>query len=128
MVIKMVNKDENFYQYMGKFFGSRVVQKQTNDRIFDDDDKEWYIYIEDNRVLAFVSINNNVIKNVYTAKEKYLEEVLKKVKEENEIRYSVVTNYYAGVYERAGFKVNKNQSYKNFVTIYTEKQAAMLID
>ena len=34
----MDNKQENFYTYMGKVFGSRIVQKQTNDRIYDDID------------------------------------------------------------------------------------------
>ena len=29
MVVKMTNKDRDFYQYMGKFFGSRLIQKQT---------------------------------------------------------------------------------------------------
>ena len=128
MVIKMTNKDEKFYQYMGKFFGSRLIEKQTNDRIYDDDSKEWYIYLEDERVMAFVSINKNIIKNVYTTKEKYLEEILQEIKRENEITYSIVTNYYAEVYEKCGFKVSKNQDYKNFVTIYTEKKVALLLD
>ena len=128
MVIKMMNKDEKFYQYMGKFFGSRLIEKQTNDRIYDDDSKEWYIYLEDERVMAFVSINKNIIKNVYTTKEKYLEEILQEIKRENEITYSIVTNYYAEVYEKCGFKVSKNQDYKNFVTIYTEKKVALLLD
>ncbi len=126
MVIKMMNKDEKFYQYMGKFFGSRLIEKQTNDRIYDDDSKEWYIYIEDEKVMAFVSINRNIIKNVYTTKEKYLEEILQEIRKENEITYSIVTNYYTEVYEKCGFKVNKNQDYKNFVTIYTEKEVALL--
>ncbi len=126
MVIKMMNKDEKFYEYMGKFFGSRLIEKQTNDRIYDDDSKEWYIYIEDEKVMAFVSINRNIIKNVYTTKEKYLEEILQEIRKENEITYSIVTNYYTEVYEKCGFKVNKNQDYKNFVTIYTEKEVALL--
>ncbi|WP_289181741.1 hypothetical protein, partial [Helicobacter japonicus] len=54
MVKKMTNKDEKFYQYMGKFFGSRLIEKQTNDRIYDDDSKEWYICAEEGRVMAFV--------------------------------------------------------------------------
>lgn len=128
MVVKMMNKDENFYQYMGKFFGSRLIEKQTNDRIYDDDSKEWYIYIEDEKVMAFVSINRNIIKNVYTTKEKYLEEILQEIRKENEITYSIVTNYYTEVYEKCGFKVSKNQDYKNFVTIYTEKEVALLLD
>ena len=39
MILKLTNKDEKFYEYMGKFFGSRLVQRQTNDRIYDDPDK-----------------------------------------------------------------------------------------
>lgn len=128
MIIKITNKHKEFYQYMGKFFGSRLIQKQTNDRIYDDDDKVWYIYLEEKKVMAFVSINKNIIKNIYTTKEKYLEEILKKVKSENEITYSIVTNYYKDVYAKCGFEISKNQDYKNFVTIYEERAAAMLID
>lgn len=125
MVIKMTNKEEKFYQYMGKFFGSRLIEKQTNDRIYDDDSKEWYIYLEEERAMAFVSISKNIIKNVYTTKERYLEEILKKIKKENNITYSIVTNCYKEIYERCGFKVGKEQDYKNFVTIYMEKEEAI---
>lgn len=122
MIIKITNKDEKFYQYMGKFFGSRLVERQTNDRIYDDDNKEWYIYLKEDKVMAFVSINKNIIKNIYTIKEKYLEEILEKIKAENNITYSIVTNCYLESYEKCGFKVNKNETYKNFVTIYMEKE------
>ncbi len=128
MVVKITNKDEKFYQYMGKIFGSRLIEKQTNDRIYDDDSKEWYIYIEEERAMAFVSISKNIIKNVYTTKEKYLEEILEEIKKENNITYSIVTSYYKEIYEKCGFKVSQNQEYKNFVTIYTEKIPAMAID
>ncbi len=123
MIIKMTNKDEKFYQYMGKFFGSRLIEKQINDRIYDDDTKEWYVRVEEDRVVAFVSINKNIIKNVYATKEKYLEEILTKVKKEREITYSIVTNCYKEVYERCGFKIGKNEDYKHFMTIYMEKQS-----
>lgn len=121
MIVKMTNKEEKFYQYMGKFFGSRLVERQTNDRIYDDDSKEWYIDIEKEKVMAFVSISKNVIKNIYTTKDKCLEDLLEEIKKENHITYSIVTNYYTEIYEKCGFKVNKNQDYKNFVTIYIEK-------
>lgn len=128
MIVKMINKQEKFYQYMGKFFGSRLIEKQTNDRIYDDDNKEWYIYLEEERVMAFVSVNNNVIKNVYTTKKIYLEEILMEIKREKDITYSIVTNYYKDIYEKCGFKVSKNQDYKNFTTIYMEKEVAMILD
>lgn len=122
MIIKMTNKEDKFYLYMGKFFGSRLVEKQTNDRIYDDDNKEWYIYLEQEKVMAFVSINKNVIKNIYTTKEQYLVELLEKIRKENNITYSIVTNVYTDIYERSGFQVNKNQDYKNFVSIYMEEK------
>ncbi len=126
MIIKMTNKDEKFYEYMGKYFGSRLVEKQTNDRIYDDDSKQWYIYIEENKVVAFVSVAKNIIKNIYTTKEKYLEEILKKVKKENNITYSIVTKYYAETYKKCGFKIDENNEYRNFITIYTEKEKAAI--
>lgn len=116
----MDNKNEKFYQYMGKFFGSRIVEKQTNDRIYDDDNKQWYIYVENERVLAFASINKNTIKNIYAIKEEYLEKILKEMLKENSITYSIVTNSYTQVYKKCGLKVSENESYRNFVTIYME--------
>ena len=68
--------------------------------------------------MAFVSISKNVIKNLYTIKEKCLEELLKKIQEENIITYSIVTKQYQEIYEKSGFKIGNNQDYRNFVTIY----------
>ena len=125
MVIKMTNKDKKFYQYMGKFFGSRLIEKQTNDRIYDDNDKEWYIYLEEEKVMAFISISQCKIKNIYTVKEKYLEDLLKEIKSENNITYSIVTNAYEETYKKCGFKVHNDNTYKNFITIYMEKELAI---
>lgn len=122
MIIKITNKDEKFYQYMGKFFGSRLVERQTNDRIYDDDNKEWYLYLDDDKVKAFVSISNNVIKNIYAMQDEYLIELLNEIKKENKIVHSIVTNHYIEIYEKCGFKVNKNEYHKNFVTICMEKE------
>ncbi len=117
MIKKLDNKSKDFYQYMGKVFGSRLIEKQTNDRIYDDDNKQWYIYIEREKVLAFVSISNQTIKNIYTTKEKYLEKVLEKVIKENKILPSTVTNIYEEIYLKCGFEIKKDNYYKNFVVI-----------
>lgn len=121
MILKMTNKDEDFYKYMGKFFGSRIVEKQTNDRIYDDPDKLWYIYVNEEKAVAFVSIEKNAIKNIYTIKEKYLEELLEEIMHERKISSSIVTNLYLGLYEKLGFEFLDAETYKNFVVIYTSK-------
>ena len=129
MVIKMTNKDENFYNYRGRFFGSRLVEKQMNDRMYDDDNKEWYLCIEEEKVKAFVSIHDEVIKNIYTTKEEYLEEVLKRiVKQKKIITFSIVTNKYIDTYEKCGFKIGNNKDYKNFTTIYIDRLPTPLLD
>lgn len=128
MVVKMTNQDEKFYYYMGKYFGSRLVERQTNDRIYDDDNKVWYIFIEEEKVKAFISISNGVIKNIYTTKEEYLEKVLKKVVKENIVTFSIVTNKYIDIYKKCGLQVNENNNYRNFVTIYIDKLPNPLLD
>ena len=122
MIVKLQNSDEKFYQYMGKFFGSRLVERQTNDRIYDDTNKEWYIYLEGKKAVSFVSIQKNRIKNIYTTKEEYLERILERIKKENNITNSVVTNAYKDIYERCGFLLKKNSNFKNFITIYMKQE------
>ncbi len=129
MVIKMTNKDEKFYQYMGSVFGSRAIEKQINDRIYDDDNKEWYLCIEEEKVKAFVAISNEVIKNIYTTKDEYLEKILKQIaKQKKIITFSVVTNKYIDIYEKCGFKIGNNRDYKNFTTIYIDRLPTPLLD
>jgi len=117
MVVKMNNKNEKFYEYMGKMFGSRLIQNQTNDRIYDDDNKTWYISLEENKTIAFASVSNGVIKNIYTTKSKHLEEILKTIKKENQISSSTVTNLYEDSYKKAGYKIEKTDNLKNFLII-----------
>lgn len=121
MILKMTNKDTNFYQYMGKYFGSRIVQVETNDRIFDDDNKEWYLYFKDNSCVAFVSICKKVIKNIYSIKNIYLEELLTSLQQEFSIEDSIVTINYIDVYEKCNFKIIKLDTYKNFIMIRYDK-------
>ena len=56
MILKTNNKEKDFYSIMGRFFGSRIVQNATNDRIYDDNNKEWYIYLNNDVPVAFISV------------------------------------------------------------------------
>lgn len=116
MVIKLTNKDDNFYQHMGKFFGSRLVQKETSDRIYDDADKTWYIYLKDDISLGFISVSKNTIKNVFAVKTDYLIELLNEVQNDISLSPSIVPNLYSDIYKECGFNIN-DTSYKNFVVI-----------
>lgn len=118
MILKLTNKDTNFYNYMGKFFGSRIIQTETKDRIYDDNNKLWYIYIgSGNKPYGFVSIVNNVIKNIYSSNETYLKELLEHVLIDINISASVVTKLYENLYAECGFKINHLDNYKHFVEI-----------
>ena len=121
MVIKLNNKDKKFYTYMGKIFGSRLIQRQTNDRIYDDDNKQWYMYIEKGNILACVSVSKQSIKNVYTTKDEYLKDIFDVIKDEMQIEPSIVTNIYSDLYIKNGFNVEDCKSFKNFVVISHKK-------
>ena len=121
MIKKMDNKSNDFYSIMGKFFGSRIVENETNDRIYDDSKKEWYIFFDNNSPVAFVSIISNVIKNVYTINESFLTQLLNHIKKEVNITDSIVTKAYLNVYKSCGFTICGNCEYKNFVRIRSDK-------
>ena len=127
MIVKLTNKDESFYQHMGKFFGSRLIQKETSDRIYDDNDKSWYIYLKDDISLGFISVSKNTIKNIFAVKTDYIIELLNTVQQDIPLSPSVVPNLYSDIYKECGFNVN-NTSYKNFVVIsnFSERTDATL--
>jgi len=120
MILKMNNKSKDFYNIMGKFFGSRIVQNETNDRIYDDNSKEWYIYLDNDTPVAFVSISSNVIKNVYSIKDDFLLELLQHITKEVSIKDSIVTKTYSNTYVSSGLIVNESSEYKNFIRIRSD--------
>lgn len=122
MILKMNNQDKDFYKYMGPIFGSRKVESETNDRIYDDDKKIWYLYAnqKSKKVLALVSVSTNVIKNVYTTDDKYLIEILNEVQQDLIIKPSVVPIVYKDIYPKCGLTVNTINGYKNYISVRRE--------
>ena len=121
IILRLNNKSENFYSYMGRFFGSRLVQNKTNDRVYDDPNKEWYILLEEDKPVAFVSMIKDTIKNLYAFKDEQLEELLTGIKKETVIGESVVPKVYISTYKNANLKIYDEDSYKNFVVIGSEE-------
>lgn len=119
MILKMNNQDKDFYKYMGPVFGSRKVESETNDRIYDDDKKIWYLYAnqKSKKVLSLVSVSTNVIKNVYTTDEKYLIELLKEVQQDISIKSSVVPIVYKDIYKESGLTITEINGYKNYISV-----------
>ncbi|MGN1271096.1 MAG: hypothetical protein ACI4UX_03875 [Clostridia bacterium] len=117
MILIINNKCEDFYAIMGKLFGSRIAQNETHDRIYDDNKKCWYVYMEEENPVAYVSVIDNVIKNVYCTKQEFLVELLQYLNTQFIIQDSIVTNAYINVYEESGLIVDTSNEYKNFVVI-----------
>lgn len=104
------------------FFGSRIVQTETKDRIYDDNNKVWYIYLnQSTKPCAFVSVCDGVIKNIYSNSDEYLKKLLLSLKHEVVIHDSVVTKIYENIYVECGFKINSLDNYKHFIMIRGEE-------
>lgn len=120
MILKLNNKSENFYNYLGRFFGSRIVELTTQDRMYDDNNKDWYIYVQQDIVTSIVSIANSKIKNVYTTNIAHLSTLLTTLNKDVKIEPSTVTNIYKDIYEKCNFNVS-DLGYKNFVKIWSNE-------
>lgn len=121
MILKLTNKDDNFYNYMGKFFGSRIVQTETKDRIYDDNNKLWYIYVDSNdKACGFASVCDGIIKNIYSNNETYLKKILTKVLHDVKVEPSIVTKLYEDLYQECGFHITTLDNYRHFIMIRGE--------
>ena len=122
MIQKMNNKCVNFYNYLGRFFGSRIVYFTTKDRIYDDNDKDWYIYTDKyDHVTSFLSISKNKIKNVYSTNTDDLKTLLDAVLKVEKIVPSTVTKIYLDIYKKCGMNISSGNQ-KNFVNIWSKEK------
>ena len=103
----------DFYKVMGPVFGSRLIQRQTNDRFYDDPGKEWFIERSSDHIDYVISVKDGVIKNVYLENGTKAIEVLKAIYPD--IISGIVPACYAGVYMDAGYLFSENST--NFVSI-----------
>jgi GNAT superfamily N-acetyltransferase len=57
MIFKMDNKIRDFYVIMGKYFADRGIVKEMDGQIYDNG-FTWYIYLDSNTVLGFISVED----------------------------------------------------------------------
>ncbi len=113
--MKITNRDDNFYRIMGPVFGSRKIQRETGDRFYDDDEKEWFVDLDDSEnVISVISVMDGVIKNIYSADAESLEILLREIYPA--AGTSVVPAVYKDIYASVGYSVEDGK-YKNFVNI-----------
>ena len=74
-----------------------------------------------NKPYGFISVCDNVIKNIYSSNENFLIDLLKEVMQDMIIQPSIVTKLYEDLYQRCGLKINRLDAYKHFVMIRGEE-------
>lgn len=56
VIRQMTNQDSEFYCLMGPYLSRRQIEKEIGYRVYDDDDKIWFITIYKNDVIGFAAI------------------------------------------------------------------------
>lgn len=64
-VKRLTNRDREFYPLMGPFLARRDIEKELGGRIYDEDDRVWYIALSGKRVLGFCSARQTKTEAVY---------------------------------------------------------------
>src|SRR5262245_3411069 len=62
---RLTNRDSDFYQIMGPYLARRAIAKDLGDPIWDDDDKEWFIALDDSAVIGFASLRQQGPKTTF---------------------------------------------------------------
>ena len=103
-MMKLTREDDRFYEILGPVFGSRVIQRVTTDRFYDDEEKTWYLDMDETGDILYVfSVKKHVLKNIYVGDADAAVEGLKEAKED--IKSGRVTKLYESLYKEAGFLV-----------------------
>lgn len=114
-MIKQLTHDNNdFYTVMGPVLGSRVVERETGDRFYDDADKVWTVSMGTEGVKGVISVADGVIKNVYLPDAKAAKEIIKKIGATSKSKVPAV---YKDIFADNGYTVELIDRQKKFVYI-----------
>lgn len=115
-ILRLERTNKDFYIYMGPIFGSRIIEKETGDRFYDDAEKLWYIA----PARGAASVKVGVLRNFWAADEETAQELVRAMVLDNRRLSGVAARRYEGAFKASGFTV---QSYrKNFIEVYMSEK------
>lgn len=111
---KLNRTNPDFYSVLGPVFGSRLIERVTKDKFYDDEDKDWYVGEGTGDNLEYViSIKDHDIKNLYIQNENAAGSALSLLLDE--VSGGILPDKYAEVLGEAGFTISPYS--ENFVSI-----------
>lgn len=115
-ILRLERGDERFYDYLGPVFGSRIVEKDTGDRFYDDIGKVWYVL--PGRGAA--SVRQGVLRNFWAVDQETADSLAAAIRADNLRLGGVAPRRYAQSFVKCGFTV---QGYrKNFIEVYLSEK------
>lgn len=52
-IVRLTNTEQRFYLLLGPFLARREIEKEIGYKLYDDDDKEWFVALDDDIVMGF---------------------------------------------------------------------------
>ncbi len=111
-ILKLDRSSPEFYVHMGPIFGSRVIEKETRDRFYDDPDKEWYLIPGSGAASVF----NYTIKNFWAATPGAAQKLLGRLMDEYKSLSGIVSNRHEQSFRDMGFICIGHR--KNFLEVH----------
>ena len=113
----MSNVHPDFYRLIGPLMGSRQVEREVGIRLYDDEDKEWYVAWVDGFFAGVASVRGPVVSDCYVRpayrNNGALTAMLTSIVKDHPVALrATCTAMSAGVFAQAGFKLKKQT--KNF--------------
>lgn len=118
---RLTREDHDFYMHMGPIFGSRLIEKQTKDRFYDDAEKIWFLIPGK----GAASLLGNTIKNFWAVNEQIAEALIHALQEEMRKEAGkwldgTLPNTFAGTFEHEGFELSPHRV--NFIEVYWHEE------
>ena len=109
---KLTRNDEDFYAVLGPVFGSRLIEKQTKDRFYDDAGKVWYVVPGK----GAASLLGNTLKNFWAIHADVAAALITAIQIDSEWLDGILPRTHAEVIGRLGFETHDYRT--NFIEVY----------